>query len=277
MTDRQDPVEAFLAAIADVPADAPTACSAWTARHVAAHMAAGFEEVCVLIEDFLADRPSRDTRSFDEREAPYLAMEDRALHERLREQLMKTTDVLADFRAAGPDAAFEFNGARITAAEMTVHFDSELAIHRWDLVGDDAISAEMLPNPAFTRHGVFLLNALPMLVEAADNRIAGTDLRATTVVLRTPGEADVALHVDDDGRARFVQGDGDITADVVVTTDAANRLLTLWGRRSSRRTVSVTGDPARWGAVAAALWPDAREWPVEPGRTAAVRGAGSPA
>ncbi|WP_445170075.1 maleylpyruvate isomerase N-terminal domain-containing protein [Mycolicibacterium sp. Dal123E01] len=260
MSDQQDSVEHFLAAIDSVRGDAPTACTGWTAHHVAAHLAAGFEEVNALIADFLAGRPSRDTRTFDEREAPFLAMADDILREHLRGYLSTTGNVLADFRAAGPDAVFQFNGAAFTAAQMTVHRDGELALHRWDLLGDDAIGEELMSDPAFTRHAVFLLNALPMLTEAPVNRVAGTDLRATTVVLRTPGQPDVAVHVDADGEARFVHGEDDLTGDVVVTTDVVNRLLTLWGRRSSRRSITVTGDPALWGAVAAALWPDAREW-----------------
>ena len=263
MSDQQDSADVFLETIASVAPDAPTACTDWTAHDVAAHLAAGFEEVSALIADSLAGRPSRDTRSFDEREAPYLAMDGDTLRDRLREHLTTATSVLADFRATGLDAVFDFNGTPFTSAQMTVHFESELAVHRWDLVGDDAVGDRLLSNPAFTRHAVFLLDALPMLAEAPGHRVAGTDLRGTTVVLRTPGQPDVALQVDADGAARFVHGeDGSIDGQCVVTTDGANRLLTMWGRRSSRRDVGVAGDPALWGAVAAALWPDAHEWPV---------------
>ncbi|MCV7423921.1 maleylpyruvate isomerase N-terminal domain-containing protein [Mycobacterium yunnanensis] len=254
----------FLTSMASVPANAPTACTGWTAHHVAAHLAAGFEEVYVLIENSLAGRPSRDTRTFDEREAPYLAMDADALREVLRDRLTTTAKVLADFRAAGPDAVFDFNGHSFTAAQMSTHLDSELAIHRWDFMGEDAISEELLSEPAFTRHAVFLLNALPMLAEGAPNRVAGTGLRAgTVIVLRTPGQPDVALKVDTDGEASYLHGDsaGSITGQFVVTTDAANRLLTMWGRHSSRRQIIVSGNPAQWGAVAAALWPDVHEWP----------------
>jgi hypothetical protein len=263
MSDQQDAVETFLTSIASVPADAPTACTKWTAHNIAAHLAAGFEEVSVLIENSLAGRPSRDTRTFEAREAPYRAMDADVLRKRLREHLIHTVRVLADFRAAGADAAFDFNGAPFTAAQMTVHLDSELAIHRWDFMGDDAISEELLSTPAFTRHAVFLLNALPMLAEGASNRVATTGLRATTVVLRTPGQPDVALQVDADGEARYVQGDseGCITGHYVVTTDDANRLLTLWGRHSRRRPIGIVGNPAQWSDVAAALWPDANPWP----------------
>jgi hypothetical protein len=94
VSDQQKSIETFLATIASVPADAPTACTDWTAHNIAAHLAAGFEEVYVLIENSLADRPSRDTRTFDEREAPYLAMEADALRTSLREHLTKTAEVL---------------------------------------------------------------------------------------------------------------------------------------------------------------------------------------
>ena len=263
MSDQQDSVETFLASIGSVPSDAPTACTDWTAHNIAAHLAAGFEEVYVLIQNTLTGQPTRDTRSFDEREAPYLEMDHETLLQSLREHLTTTAKVLAEFRAAGPDAVFEFFGHAFTAEQMTRHLDSELAIHRWDFMGDDAISEQLLSKPAFTRHAVFLLNALPMLAEGAPNRVDGTGLRATTIVLRTAGEPDVALQVDADGEARYIQGEteGSLAGQFVVTTDAANRVLTLWGRRSSRRAVSMTCDPAQWGAVANALWPDAHEWP----------------
>jgi hypothetical protein len=47
----------------------------------------------------------------------------------------------------------------------------------------------------------------------------------------------------------------------LVTTDAVNRLLTLWGRHSNRREVTVSGNLGILDAAAAALWPAATEWP----------------
>ena len=111
-SEQHDSVEVFMTALASVPSDAPTACTEWTAHNVATHLAAGVEERNVLIEDALASRPSRDTRSFAEREAPYLAMPDDTLRERLHETLMIGAKVLADFRAAGLDAIVEFTAQR---------------------------------------------------------------------------------------------------------------------------------------------------------------------
>jgi len=260
---RQDPIEAFLTALATVAPDAPTACTRWTAHEVAAHLAAGLEECADLMGDAFAGRAIRDTRSFAEREAPYLALPDEKLRLRLNEQLTRGIKVLDEFRTLGPQASVDFTGAPFSAVKLAVHVASEFAIHRWDLVGDDPTSQLLLSDPALTRHAVDTLNALSGLAEAPTNRVAGTELRARTVVLRAAGESDVALSVDQNGFARFEfdDGGGGLTGDLVITTDAANRLLTLWGRHSSRREIAVSGDPALWCAVATAMWPDANDWP----------------
>jgi Mycothiol maleylpyruvate isomerase N-terminal domain len=252
-----DPVAAFVSALAAVAPDALTACTQWTAHQVAAHITAGLAECNALIGDSLAGRPGRDTRSFAEREAPYRALPDEELRLRLNEQLTLGGKVLDDFAALGPGASVKFTGAAFTAPQMAVHFGSELAIHRWDLVGDDPIGQVLLSDPALTGHAVFTLNALPMLAEAPTNRVADTGLRDTTVVLRTVGEPDVALSIDHDGSARLelAKGEGGLSGDLVITTDAANRLLTLWGRHSSQREIAVTGHPALWCPVAKAFWP----------------------
>jgi hypothetical protein len=258
-----NPIDAFQTALATTTADAQTACRAWTAHHVVAHLAAGVEETTSLIEDALAGRPARDTRSFSEREAPFLALADEELRCQLTQHTTRALAALSAFGRLGPEASFEFTGAPFTAARIAVHAYSEFAIHRWDLVGDDPIGDALLSDPAFTRHAIDLLNAMPILDEAPANRAAGTSLRNTTVVLRVHGEPDIALRIEHDGSARFEIGDHDgaLAGDLTVTTDAVNRLLTMWGRRSSRRDVAVTGNPARWSAAAAALWPDATEWP----------------
>jgi hypothetical protein len=260
---RPDPIEAFLTALESTAPDAPAACTQWTAHEVAAHIAAGLEECSALMEDALAGRPTRDTRSFAEREAPYLALPDEKLRLRLNEQLTLGGKVLDEFMTLGPDASFEFTGARFTAAQMLLHLGSELAIHRWDLTGDDLVSQALLSDPALSQHAVHTLNALPILAEAPTNRVANTDLRNTTVVLRAIGEPDIALSVDQNGSARFEFGEteGGLAGDLVITTDAVQRLLTLWGRRSNEREIAVTGNPALWCAVATALWPDANDWP----------------
>jgi len=70
--------------LADADPAAPTACSQWTVHDLVAHLAAGAKENADLIEDRLAGRVARATRTFAEREPSFVAMPD----ERLREELI---------------------------------------------------------------------------------------------------------------------------------------------------------------------------------------------
>jgi hypothetical protein len=67
------------------------------------------------------------------------------------------------------------------------------------------------------------------------------------------------------GAARFQlverEEHGPPAADLVVATDAANRLLILWGRRSSPRRVTIETDGLGFPAVEPLLWPGATAWP----------------
>jgi hypothetical protein len=60
MSSTPSPIAAFLSTLNSLPADAPTACEGWTAHEVAAHLAAGIEEVAELVEDTVnMPRPAR--------------------------------------------------------------------------------------------------------------------------------------------------------------------------------------------------------------------------
>jgi Mycothiol maleylpyruvate isomerase N-terminal domain/MDMPI C-terminal domain len=259
MTESPNAIEAFLTTLKSLPADAPTACGGWTAHEVAAHLAAGVEEVTELIEDRVNDAPARPTRGFGEREAPYRVMVDTDV----REALAKMVD--RAFTAVGAQAekgvTVEFFERLWTADEFGMHTGNEFAVHRWDLIGDDELGDTFLSPLPVTESAVTTLNTLPVLEEAPTARARRGRLADARVVLRSQGQPDIVLTVAPDGGARLeIGGDEPLTGDVVVSTDAVNRLLTLWGRRSSVRPVTVTGDPALWPAVAATLWGDAPAW-----------------
>jgi hypothetical protein len=151
----------------------------------------------------------------------------------------------------------DFTGTTMTTDQLTVHSRSEAALHRWDLVGDDDVSEQHLGQPELTRHAVHVLNAMPVLVESARIRLMPTGRHR--IVLRSPDHPDVVVEA---GRtaARFEvveHGDGD----VVLTTDPANRLLVIWGRRSSRRQLTIETDGLGFEALAPILWPNAVTWP----------------
>ena len=265
MSETPNPIEAFMTSLATLPADSPTSCENWTAHEVVAHLAAGIEECAELIEDVLNDAPVRPTRYFDEREAPYLAMPDAECREVLVGIVERSFTALEGLAAlgdgAGGEATVEFFERPWIAAQLGTHAGNEFAVHRWDLIGDDEIGDALMSRPQVTDSALQTLNTLPMLDEAPAARAARAGLANTRVVLRCPEQPDIALAVGDPGQARLEMSDGGpLDGDVVVTTDAVNRLLTLWGRRSSRRPITVSGDPALWPVVAGALWADAPAW-----------------
>lgn len=149
-------LEAFLSALASVPADAPTACSEWTAHDLVAHMAAGSDEMTRLINARLALGPHADigpTRAFEERETLFRAMADPLLRRRFVVNGLALTDAVLRLQAAGPAVTVPFTGWAMTASELILHGQSELTLHRWDLVGSDATSMALLGNPELLEHG----------------------------------------------------------------------------------------------------------------------------
>jgi hypothetical protein len=82
------------------------------------------------------------------------------------------------------------------------------------------------------------------------------DLR---IVLRSPGADDIS-YVRTAHGARFAIESAPATGDALVSTDAANRLLTLWGRCSLGRDLSVDTDSMAADTVNAILWPSAVPW-----------------
>jgi uncharacterized protein (TIGR03083 family) len=241
--------------LAGADASATTACSQWTVHDLVAHLAAGAKENADLIEDTLAGRPTRETLGFAEREAPFVAMPDEQLRDQLVHQTGRKVAAMEALSAKGPEATYQFTGRPFSAALAQTHTRSEAAIHRWDIVGDDETSAELLSAPELTRHAVEILNTLPMLYEAPLSRARVAQIDKLRIVLRVPAEPDVVLDIEPDG-ARFELADRAEPADgdAVVETDPAHRLLSIWGRRMPQRPVTITADPNMWAPVAAVLW-----------------------
>jgi uncharacterized protein (TIGR03083 family) len=252
---------AFMAALNGVAPDASTACAEWTAHDLVAHLAAGAEEIAELIEDRLANKPPRPTRAFDEREAPFAELPDDQLRQAMVHQSRRKIAATQALSTLGGDATFEFTGRPFTAVQLETHSRSEAALHRWDLIGDDEVGDELLAQPELTRHAVEVLNTLPVLNEAPGTRAAAGGLFHTRVVLRSPDQPDVVLIAEADGARFELIADGPADGDAIVATDAVNRLLSIWGRRSGRRQIGIVADPGLWSAVAGTLWPSAVCWP----------------
>jgi hypothetical protein len=257
---------AILAALQELPADAPTACVGWDAHDIAAHLAAGAKEVADLIEEQLASRPERATRGFEERERPFRALAHEELLERLvaeNVRKVRAYEALAELEGR----TVPFTGTRMTLDELTTHSRSEAALHRWDLVGDDDVSDELLADPLLTAHAVKILDRMHLLDESANamgERAALVSEHTMRVVLRAPQQPDVVF---DDSRAcgRFeLEEHAPADADVVVTMDPAQRLLALWGRRSVDRPIATNGEETAANVLGPVFWPRSQPWPRRP-------------
>jgi uncharacterized protein (TIGR03083 family) len=168
-----DEITAFLTALDRTDPDAPTRCAEWSAHDLLAHLVAGTEEMLQLTELAIADEPSSATRPFEERERPWRAVPDPELR-------LAFLDVGARFLAALDTASqgllVPFTGWSMTTDDLRRHGRTELAIHRWDLVGDDATSAQLLSQPDLIEHSRTTLRSMPALFEARRRPGAGEDV-----------------------------------------------------------------------------------------------------
>jgi hypothetical protein len=117
------------------------------------------------------------------------------------------------------------------------HIREELALHRWDLAGDDAPSLAVLGQDWITRHSVEAVGA-PLLQRGL--ALLGPS-ESWSARIRVPGRDDLLVDVvDSRAGVRLVE----CSAEATVTTDAASRLLLLWGRQPA--------DCGRWSSTAGA-------------------------
>jgi Mycothiol maleylpyruvate isomerase N-terminal domain len=271
-----DPGREILTALRALPPSAPTACAGWTAHHIAAHLAAGSKELADLAEERLAGRRERPTGEFEAREQPFRAMPYHSVLERLHHESRRKLAAYDALRARAEQAESDapglaFTGTHMTIDELTTHAQSEATIHRSDLVGDDPLSAELLARPELTSHAIKVLNRMPILQESA--RAVGARAfeaigRPVRILLTAPNDPDVVIDTGDRTGHVYTADHDDVDidhADVIVSTDAADRLLILWGRRSSSRQIESHGAADVTAALPRILWPNARTWPSESG------------
>lgn len=232
--------EAFLAAAADAPPGALTACGEWTAHDIAAHLAAACEEVIRHLRAYADGRPLTATRGFEEREAPFRDLTPGRLVAALDrgEETMRAE--IGAILAREPNAALTWTGRQMRVDAFLTHLRSESAIHRWDLAGDDDASRDLLGAFDLFKHAVTAIGSRPMTARGvAAGAAEGPPLTAR---LRSDGHPDLLVSADDSGvRLALAEPAGD----AAITADQAARLLLLWGRtpRPPGRAV-VTGPRA---------------------------------
>jgi hypothetical protein len=134
-----------------------------SAHDLTAHVTAAAAERANLIDDYLAGRTARATRSWEVREPPFRAMPDAVLREQLVEQAVRFESNVA---ALTEDDTIVYTGRVMTAQRLRMHSHSEVVLHRWDLVGDDDAGVRALSDPAMVTHAIAVFDALAALPEA---------------------------------------------------------------------------------------------------------------
>jgi hypothetical protein len=220
---RDDAMRAFLTSLSQLQATAPTWCSGWSAHELAAHVAAAAEERANLIDDHLAGKPTRATRSWEVREPPLRAMPDGLLRERLAEHALRFESSVA---ALDPDDTIIYTGWAMTSERLRMHSHSEAVLHRWDLVGDDDISIRLLSDPAMVTHTVTAFTAIPALAEA--QRWRQSSWLRQQVILRSGTPPDVVVTP---GKGLSLAADG---RSPVIELRPHELPLLLWGRCPGR-------------------------------------------
>ncbi|MHA6760985.1 maleylpyruvate isomerase N-terminal domain-containing protein [Streptacidiphilus sp. PAMC 29251] len=236
--------QAFFTTLADRSPDGPTACRDWRVRDLVVHIAAGAREESELIEAALAGTPGRPTRPFAEREDALRVLPYPRLLATLAHEAARLDAAITDLTDIG--GTVEFTGAHLSGAEFRMHGRSELALHRWDVVGDDDLGQTLLAQPELTAHAVKVLAAMDSLQESLAARVA----RASGVPdgfafrLASPDCEDVVVRVSPKPEFRLLEPGRDSDVLPTMTCSPSDRLLLLWGRRPGDERVEVSGTTA---------------------------------
>jgi uncharacterized protein (TIGR03083 family) len=222
-TDRFPEWQPFIDAVQQRRPDAGTWCEAWTVRDLVIHQAGNALELARVLGGHLAGEPVA-TRTFEEREAPLRAMDDSDLWAALHTNMAMLNDVAeaADDIPADTDVAW--TGRTMKAPWFAEHMREELVLHGWDITGDDAAAQARLSEHWMTTHSVLAVGK-PLLAKGVKQLRPGERIEAR---LRVAGADDVVVDADAEGTTiRLADPDGPATLE----TDAAARVLLLWGRR----------------------------------------------
>jgi hypothetical protein len=228
-TDRFPEWRPFVNAVQQRRPDAGSWCEAWTVRDIVAHQAGNAEELARVLGAHLEGEPV-GTRGFEEREGPLRALNDADLWDALLDRMATLNEVAVAAGAVPADTDVAWTGRTMKVPWFAEHMREELVLHGWDITGDDAAAQARLAEPWMTTHSVVAVGR-PLLAKGAKE--IGSDERIEAR-LRVPDTDDVFVSADAD---HTTVGFADPVGPATLETDAAARVLLLWGRRP--------GDPSR--------------------------------
>jgi hypothetical protein len=198
-------------------------------RDIVAHQAGNAEELARVLGAHL-EGETVETRGFELREGPLRAMNDADLWDALLDRMATLNEVAVAAEAIPADTDVAWTGRTMKVPWFAEHMREELVLHGWDITGDDAAAQAQLAEPWMTTHSVVAVGR-PLLAKGAKELGPGERIEAR---LRVPDTDDIFLSADAD---HTTVGFADALGPATLETDAAARVLLLWGRRP--------GDPSR--------------------------------
>jgi uncharacterized protein (TIGR03083 family) len=221
--DRFPEWQPFTDAVRQRRPDAGTWCEAWTVRDIVIHQAGNAEELARVLGGHLAGEPV-GTRGFEEREGPLRDLDNADLWDALTDRMATLNDVAAAADRVSADTDVAWTGRTMKVPWFAEHMREELVLHGWDITGDDAAAQARLAEPWMTTHSVLAVGR-PLLAKGVKKLRPGERIEAR---LRVAGTNDVVLDAQADSTAI---GLAEPEGPAAVETDAAARVLLLWGRR----------------------------------------------
>ncbi len=192
-------------------------------RDIVVHQAGNAEELARVLGAHLDGQPVA-TRGFEEREGPLRALNDADLWDALLDRMATLNDVAVAAEGVPADTDVAWTGRTMKVPWFAEHMREELVLHSWDITGDEPAAQARLAEPWMTTHSVLAVGR-PLLAKGA--KLLGPDERIEAR-LRAEGTQDIVLAADPDQiTIGFAEPDGPATLE----TDAAARVLLLWGRR----------------------------------------------
>jgi hypothetical protein len=211
--------------------DAGTWCEAWTVRDIVIHQAGNAEELARVLAFHLEGAPVA-TRGFEEREAPYRAMNDADVWAAAMRRMAELGEVARAGDELPADTDVAWTGRTMKVPWFAEHMREELVLHGWDITGDDAAAQARLGERWMTEHTVEAVGR--PLLQRGTAALDFDDDEFIEARLRVPGVDDVIVAAGPDHTDIAL---GPPQGAATLETDAAARVLLLWGRRP--------GDPSR--------------------------------
>jgi len=152
-------------------------------------------------------------------------MNDADLWDALVDRMAVLGKVVGAGEAVPADTDVSWTGRTMKVPQFGEHMREELVLHGWDITGDDPAAQARLGEAWMTDHSVFAVGT-PLLAKGAKQLGLGDE--CIEARLRVSDTNDVVLTADANSTTIELAS---IEGDATLETDAAARVLLLWGRR----------------------------------------------